>query len=150
VPVVPSKRLLWDQVVEGEALPILVKEITATTIVAGAIAARDFAPIHHDFRAAQRAGLSDIVMNNITTGGLVGRYLTDWSGPEGELKRIKFRLGLPCHPGDTLTMTGKVVRKRRHSGEHLVDLEYDFLVPRGSHCRGVATICLPTMVAESA
>ncbi len=140
----PYRSLHWEQVVEGEALPLLVQEITATTIVAGAIAARDFAPIHHDFRAAQRAGLSDILMNNITTGGLVGRYLTDWSGPEGELKRIKFHLGLPCHPGDTLTMTGRVVRKYRHSHEHLVDVEYDFLVPGGSHCRGTATLCLPS------
>jgi len=132
----------------GEALPTLVKEVTATTIVAGAIASRDFAPIHHDFRAARKAGLPDIIMNNITTGGLVGRYLTDWSGPEGEIKRMKFHLGSPCHPGDILTMTGNVVRKHCHLNEHLVHVEYDFLVPRGSHCRGTATLCLPTMAAE--
>jgi acyl dehydratase len=140
---VQHRSLLWEEVVEGEALTVIPEEITATTIIAGAIASRDFAPIHHDVRAAQRAGLPDIIMNNITTGGLVGRYLNDWSGPEGEIKRMKFRLGLPCHPGDTLTMTGRVLRKYCQSNECLVDLEYDFQVPRGSHCRGTATLILP-------
>ncbi len=73
----------------------------------------------------------------------MGGYLTHWSGPEGELKRMKFHLGLPCHPRDTLIMTGRVVRKDGQSGEHPVEVEYDFLVPQGSHCRGTAAMCIP-------
>ncbi|NQT47630.1 MAG: acyl dehydratase [Chloroflexi bacterium] len=142
--------LHWEDVREGQDLPILSKEISATTIIAGAIATRDFYPLHHDFRFAQKAGAKDILMNNITTGGFVGRYLTDWSGPEGEIKRMKFRLGMPCHPNDTLTMTGKVAKKYRDTGEHLVDVEYNFLVPDGSHCKGTATMILPARGARHA
>ncbi len=92
----------------------------------------------------QKAGVKDILMNNITTGGLIGRYLTDWSGPDGEIKRMKFRLGMPCHPGDKLNMTGKVTKKYVDVDEHLVDIEYNLLVPEGSHCRGTATMSLPS------
>jgi len=135
--------LSWDNVRESQEIPTRSKEVTATTIIAGTIATRDFYPVHHDFRFAQKAGAKDILMNNITTGGFVGRYLTDWSGPEGEIKRMKFHLGIPCFPGDTLTMTGKVVKKYKDADEHLLDIEYDFLVPHGSHCKGTATMVLP-------
>ncbi len=135
--------LFWDDVLEGQGIPTCSKEVTATTIIAGAIATRDFSPIHHDIRFAQKAGAKDILMNNITIGGFVGRYLTDWSGPEGEIKRMKFHLGIPCFPGDTLTMAGKVVKKYADADEHLVDIEYDFLVQFGSHCKGTATMVLP-------
>jgi acyl dehydratase len=135
--------LCWEDVAEGQTLPCMSKDVTATTIILGAIATRDLYPLHHDFRFAQKAGLKDIIMNNITTGGLIGRYLTDWSGPAGEMKRIKFHLGIPCHPGDNLNVTGKVVKKYTQAGDHLVDIEYEFLVRGGSHCRGTATMLLP-------
>ncbi|MBL7120039.1 MAG: acyl dehydratase [Dehalococcoidia bacterium] len=138
------KTLYWEDVKEGDDLPVLNKEITATTIIAAVIATRDFYPVHHDHRFAQKAGLKDIIMNNITTGGFAGRYLTDWSGPEGEIKRMKFRMGTPCHPGVTLTITARVAKKYFDSGEHLVDVDYDFVLSDGSrHCRGTATMILP-------
>jgi len=85
--------------------------------------------VHHDLRFAQKAGARDIFINILTSGGFVSRYLTDWSGPEGELKRMKFHLGVPCYAGDTLTMTGKVVRKYVDGDQHLVDIEYSFHCP---------------------
>jgi hypothetical protein len=39
---------------------------------------------------------------------LVGRYVTDWSGPSGIIKSISIRLGAPNYPGDTMTLTGAV------------------------------------------
>jgi acyl dehydratase len=133
----------WDEVKEGEHLPALTSEVTATTVIAAAIASRDFYPVHHDRLFAQRAGARDIFTNIITSGGFVQRYLTGWSGPEGELARLKFRLGVPCYAGDTLSMTGKVARKYVKGGQCLLDLEYGFVVPHGSHCTGTATMVLP-------
>lgn len=137
------KILYWEDIKEGGKLPTLTKEITTTTVIATAIASRDFYPVHHDFRFAQKAGAKDIFINILTSGGLVGRYLTEWSGPEGELKRVKFHLGVPCYAGDILTMTGKVVKRYTDGGRHLVDIEYNFTVPGGSHCKGMATMILP-------
>jgi acyl dehydratase len=138
------KSLCWEDVEEGQELPTATLDVTTTTVVAGAIASRDFTPLHHDSSYAQKAGQKDIFMNNATICGLSGKYLTDWTGPGGELKEISFRIGTPCFPGDTMTMTGKVVKKYAEGDQHLVDVEYEFAVPQGRNCGGKGTIVLPT------
>ncbi|MCK4698347.1 MAG: acyl dehydratase [Dehalococcoidia bacterium] len=138
------KSLYWEDVEEGQELPTVTMDITCTTVIAGAIASRDFFPLHHDRDFAQKAGLKDIFLNNATICGFVGKYLTDWTGPEGELKEISFRIGAPCFSGDTMTMTGKVVKKYTGGDQYLVDVEYEFAVPQGRNCGGTGTIALPT------
>jgi acyl dehydratase len=138
------KSLNWEDVEEGQELPTVTMDITCTTVIAGAIASRDFTPVHHDRDFVQNVGLKDIFLNNATICGFSGRYLTDWSGPEGELKEISFRIATPCFPGDTMTMTGKVIKKYTEGDQHLVDVEYEFAVPEGRNCGGTGTIALPT------
>ena len=138
------KALCWEDVEEGQELPTATLDVTSTTVIAGAIASRDFTPLHHDSSYAQKVGQKDIFMNNATICGFSGKYLTDWTGPEGELKEISFRIGTPCFPGDTMTMTGKVVKKYTEGDQHLVDVDYEFTVPQGRNCGGKGTIALPT------
>ena len=69
----------------GDELPALVLPITRTLIVSGAIASRDYQDVHHDPVLAKERGSKDIFMNILTTNGLVGRYVTDWSGPRSRL-----------------------------------------------------------------
>ncbi len=73
----------------------------------------------------------------------MGKYLTDWSGPEGELKKVTIKLGATVFPGDTLTAGGKVARKYEEGNQHLVDVEYHFSVAMGPHAWGSATMALP-------
>ncbi|GAA4910066.1 MaoC family dehydratase [Streptomyces coeruleoprunus] len=91
-----------------DELPPLRVPVTRTLIVAGALASRDFQDVHHDPDAARAKGSPDIFMNILTTNGLVGRYVTDHLGPRARLRRVAIRLGVPSHPGDTLTLTGTV------------------------------------------
>lgn len=93
----------------GDQLPPLDIPITPRQIVAGAIASQDFENVHHDKAAAQAAGTPDIFMNILTTNGLVGRYIGEWIGPHGRIKRIQLKLGAPNFPGDTMTLSGEVV-----------------------------------------
>jgi len=137
------KEVYWDDVGEGDELPVATREITRTTIIATAIATRDFTPVHHDHEAAQRDGAKDIFLNILSTGGLVGKYLTDWSGPEGELKKITIRLGATAFPGDTLTSTGKIAKKYTEGDQHLVDVDFNLSVAMGPHAWGTATMALP-------
>ena len=137
------KSVYLNDVKEGEELPIHNREITRTTVIATAIATRDFTPVHHDHEAAQRSGANDIFLNILTTGGLIGKYITDWSGPDGQLKKIIIRLGATCYPGVTLTSTGKVVKKYTQGDEHLVDVEYNLSVAMGPHAWGTVTMALP-------
>ncbi len=101
----------------GTALPALDIDITAKLIVGGAIASRDYQDVHHDKAAAQALGSPDIFMNILTTNGLVGRYVTDWAGPEARLGAVNIRLGVPNFPGDRMTFSGEVSSVDEPSGE---------------------------------
>ena len=103
-----ERTLRFDEIELGVALPALEVPITATAIVAGAIASRDYQDVHHDKAAAIRRGTPDIFMNILTTSGLVARYATDWAGPEALLTALRIRLGAPNHPGDLMLLSGRV------------------------------------------
>jgi len=103
-----AKSLRLADVSVGMKLPELAIDITTTMIVAGALASRDFTRVHHDKAAAQATGMQDVFMNILTTNGLVGRYVTDWAGPDAVLNRVAIKLGAPNLPGDTMKMTGTV------------------------------------------
>ena len=107
-----TTSLRYDDVQVGDELPTLVIPLTRTLIVATAIASRDYQDVHHDPGLAQERGSPDIFMNILSTNGFVGRFITDWAGPDAVLKNVKIRLGAPNHPGDTMTMTGKVIEKQ--------------------------------------
>jgi acyl dehydratase len=99
-------------VVVGERLPTLTVALTRTLIVATAIASRDYQEVHHDPDLARERGSRDIIMNILTTNGFVGRFVTDWSGPDSIIRSVKVRLGVPNYPGDTMTLTGEVTELR--------------------------------------
>jgi hypothetical protein len=92
----------------GVELPELSIPITRSLIVTTAIASRDYQDVHHHHELAQDRGSKDIFMNILTTNGLVGRYVTDWSGPKGHIREVNIRLGAPNYPDDTMVMTGQV------------------------------------------
>jgi len=128
----------------GDELPVQAIEMTATRIVAGAIATRDFMPVHHDRDYAQSQGAPDIFMNIISTNAYCTRYLTDWAGPNARLKRLAIRLGVPVHPGSTLTFSGVVGEVRPGDGTTEVDVEFRASNDLGDHATGTATVVLPS------
>jgi acyl dehydratase len=93
----------------GLRLPPLHITVTAKIIVMGASASRDWQPQHHD-SAWTKANLRlpDIIMNNYTQSGFISRYVTDWSGPQGRLGRLKFSMRKPVCPGHELTLAGTI------------------------------------------
>ena len=101
--------LVLDKVHAGDRLPELRHDVTATTIVLGALASRDWRPMHHDhYFAVHRNGTRDIFMNTPNQAAWFERYLTDWSGPKGRLGRMKFRMRGSVFPGDTMVLSGVV------------------------------------------
>ena len=99
---------------EGDALPLFSYEVTPTTVVLGAMASRDWRPMHHDKDfAVNRNGTRDIFMNTPNQAAWFEKYLTDWSGPKGRLGRIQFRMKDSVFPGDTMTFSGKVEKIER-------------------------------------
>jgi acyl dehydratase len=101
--------LLLDDVAVGDALPELRYEVTATTVVLGALATRDWRPMHHDKDfAVTRNGTQDIFLNTPNQAAWFERYLTDWTGPHGRLARVTFRMKGSVFPGDTMLLRGAV------------------------------------------
>ncbi len=136
----------FPAVAVGDELPTLVLPITRTLIVSGAIASRDYQDVHHDSVLARERGSKDIFMNILTTNGLVGRYVTDWSGPRSRLSDVNIRLGAPNHPDCTMTMTGSVTEK----GSLTDDGRYGCVTVAirgahdgGDHVTGTVTVLLP-------
>jgi len=137
------KGLCFEAVTVGQTLPALVIDISAKLIVGGAIASRDYQDVHHDKARAIALGSKDIFMNILTTNGLVGRYITDWSGPAGVLKRVNIRLGVPNYVGDRMTVSGTVQDKRLDGAEALVDIAGVGRNGLGDHVTGTVTVALP-------
>lgn len=126
-----------------DELPELVVELTPTLIIAGAIASRDYQEVHHDGTLARQRGMPDIFMNILTTNGFVGRFVTDWAGPDAVIRRIAIRLGVPNFPGDTMRMTGRVLSLSDASGEGLVEVQVTGRNRLGDHVTGTVTVSLP-------
>lgn len=104
-----ASRLLGD-VRAGDRLPELAWDVTATGIVLGALAARDWRPMHHDRDfATGHSGTRDIFMNTPNQAHWFERYVTDWTGPAGRLGRMEFRMRASVYPGDRMVLTGEVL-----------------------------------------
>ena len=123
----------------GDELPSLEVPITRTLIVVGALASRDFQDVHHDAETVRASGAPDIFMNILTTNGFVGRFVTDWSGPDTIIKKVSIRLGVPNYPGDTMTLTGAVTKIDGND----VEVSIRGANKLGDHVTGTVTVRLP-------
>jgi hypothetical protein len=84
-------------------------DVTSTMIVLGALASRDWRPMHHDYHfAVQRNGTRGIFMNTPNLAAWFERYLTDWTGPRGRLGRMTFRMRDSVFPDDAMELGGVV------------------------------------------
>jgi uncharacterized OB-fold protein len=88
-------------------LPDRVIDVTPTFVIASALATRDFQDVHHDRDRAVARGARDIFVNILTTTGLVQRYVSA-RAPDAVVRAVSIRLGVPCHAGETLTLSGQV------------------------------------------
>jgi acyl dehydratase len=134
-----TTSLRYDDVNVGDELPTLPIPLTRTLIVATAIASRDYQDVHHDPGLAQARGSKDIFMNILSTNGFVGRFITDWAGPDALFKSVKIRLGAPNYPGDTMTMTGSVTKKEAG----VVEVSLRGANRLGDHVTGTVALELP-------
>ena len=138
-----ATTLDWRTIRVGDEVTPLEIPVTATVIVAGAIASRDYMPVHHDPAFAKRQGSPNIFMNILSTNGLCVRFLTDWAGPETMVRKLAIRLGTPSFPDDPLVFTGTVTEVAPGArGEGLVSVSFSARTSIGEHVSGTAVISL--------
>jgi acyl dehydratase len=123
----------------GFSLPL-----TMTRMVLQVSGTQDFYPVHHDRDFAREGGHADIFLNTAFIRGALCRLLTDWMGEGGFLRRLGFQMRRPHLLGDTISVRGRVSR-RRHEGPHeAVELDVWIENPRdGVATPGQATVHLP-------
>jgi len=135
-----STSIRFEDAPVGTELPPLDVPLTSAIIVGGALASRDYTPVHHDRAAANEAGMQDVFMNILTTNGYVGRYVTDWAGIDARIAGVNIKLGTPNLPGDTMKMSGTVVE----AADGRVVVEVVGKNAWGNHVEGTVTVALPT------
>lgn len=140
----PIRTLRFGEVKVGDVIPPLVVKISPTLIIAGALASQDFQDVHHDYQMIHRRGHPNIFMNMMTTSGLLGRYLTDWTGPDAIVRAHELRLGRPNYAGDTMTLTGSVRSADRVEGRGLVTVDLVGANSLGKHTESSITVELPS------
>ncbi len=129
-------------VTPGLELQPLDYEVSATTVVLGALASRDWRPMHHDKDfAVNRNGTKDIFLNTPNQAAWFERYLTDWTGPHGRPARMTFRMRGSVFPGDTMRIAGTVTSV---SDDGFVDLDLALTVDGDVKTSCTARVALPT------
>jgi hypothetical protein len=140
-----ARDLTLGEVREGDALPSLSYDVTATTVVLGALATRDWRPMHHDYKfATERNGVRDIFLNTPNQAAWFERFVTDWTGPRGRLGRIRFRMRDSIFPGERMVFDGTVKKVGTDAaGCGWVDLDLAVRVDDRVCTSCVARVALP-------
>ncbi|HLU42779.1 MAG TPA: MaoC/PaaZ C-terminal domain-containing protein [Microthrixaceae bacterium] len=135
--------VLFGDVSVGDELPRLEVDVTPTTVVLGALASRDWRPMHHDFKfATERNGVRDIFLNTPNQAAWFERYVTDWTGPRGRLGRMTFRMRDSVFPGDRMAFSATVTGvERDDAGCGWVSLEVTLTATEEGGPERVATTC---------
>jgi acyl dehydratase len=146
-----GKSLTLDQIQAGAQLPELAIDVSATTVVLGALASRDFRPMHHDKDfAVGRNGVRNIFINTPHNAAYFERYITDWTGPKGRLGKIQFRMKDSVFPGDTMVFHGKVEKVGKDAaGCGWVDLSVWLTVGDKTTTECTARIAVPTAADDN-
>ncbi len=141
----------WGDVAVGDVLPPLHYDVSATTVVLGALATRDWRPMHHDRTfAIERNGANDIFLNTPNLQAWFERYVTDWTGPLGRLGRMRFRMRDSVYPGDTMTLAGSVTEVTTDdSGCGWVSLAIDLTVGQRLCTTCTVRVGLPTTADDN-
>lgn len=125
-----------DLFAAGTELPSVDVAVTTRSIVASAIATRDYQDVHHDLERARELGTPDIFMNILTTNGYVERYVDRWRGADDIIESIDLRLGTSNFPGDTMRLSGRV----ESSDGETAKLSVVGANARGAHATATVTL----------
>jgi acyl dehydratase len=145
------RKLFATDVKVGDKLESLAVDVTATTIVTGALASRDWRPMHHDKDfAVNRNGVKDIFMNTPNQASWFERYVTDWTGATGRLGRMKFRMKDSVFPGDRMVFNGVVEKVQTDDvGCSWVDVALSLTVGEKTVTECAARVAIPARADDN-
>lgn len=135
--------LNYADVSMGDEITPVSLPITYRRVCINAASTWDWFPGHHDPEYARSQGQENIYLSTLFYHGFVDKGLGDWAGPDALIRRRKISMIKSIYPGQTATLTGKVVGKREENGARLVDLELLVSSEEGPCVPSEATLELP-------
>ena len=108
----------------GTELPVLRKKYNLQKMAVFASVHGDWCPGHYDYKwAREKFNQPGPFAYGLQITAHCSQAITDWMGPNGELKKFRSRTLAPTYPHDTLSITGKVNRKYLENGQNYVECE---------------------------
>jgi acyl dehydratase len=130
-------RPVPGEVGEGHRLPELSIGLDRLAVAVCSAACNDFRAGHYDPDLARAIGMRDIFTDIPTSTAITARYVTDWCGPAGRLRRVDVALGVPWCAGDTLHLKGRVARV---GPDGTVTVAVDGRTQHGRHIQATAAV----------
>ncbi len=134
----------WEDVHEGQKLPVLRFPITVKTLILGVCGTRDLMPYHHNPAYSKSLGNRDMFVNTMFEQALFGRFVTDWCGPESDFRETRLQMLGQIVPGDVAVVEGSVKKKFREGKECRVEIGLEASNELGVAARASATLALPS------
>jgi acyl dehydratase len=136
---------LYVDIENGAEVPSLTLGVKSTQIIAGALASRDYSPLHHDKTyVMEEAGHPEIFLNTPHQAALFERLLYDWLGPRARIGRMRFQMKASVYAGATVELSGAVIDKRSDtSGCCWLDLDLSLCVDGKAATQCRASIAIP-------
>jgi acyl dehydratase len=145
-----SDQIYFEDVVEGQQISPLEKEITTINMLMYLAAVWLMDRIHFDYLyATERRGLPNVVAPGTMGVDYFAQLLHDWAGEKGELRKLSVQYRKFMLPGDILTCGGKIIRKYTKEENGFVELELSLINQKGIICAlGIGTVNLPSRERE--
>ncbi len=118
-----SSELYFEDVNEGQELPLLRKQPDARQLVMWAGASEDFNLVHFDRDYALKIGLQDVIVHGPLRIAFLGQLITNWIGDNGRIEFFCSRMLEIVAVNTPLVCKGKVVKKYRKGNKNLIECE---------------------------
>ncbi|MEO9254022.1 MAG: hypothetical protein ABI305_00655 [Tepidiformaceae bacterium] len=137
-----SQRYYEDVSVDEELAPV---EKLPTTDMAIDFFGRDNPtnPAFADVEAGKRMGVGGALVPGILKLAWMTQFVSDWAGPESNVRNLRVAYRRPDVAGNALTLAGRVVDKREEDGKKIVELEIVTLAGGEPSVRGNVQVEMP-------
>ena len=113
----------FDDVNEGQELPVNTKKPPLQQLVWFAAGSGDFNPLHFDFDFAKNMGMQGPIVHGRFKYATLGQLVWEWVQPDGRVKSFECQYRGMDEPNHEFKVSGVVKRKWQDNGENLVELE---------------------------
>ena len=119
-----AEQLFWEDVEEGQEVPPFSQKVGYMELNRFAGANEELVPIHMDADYAKNvAKLPDVIIMGNLKLAYIANAITDWAGDDGWITKLAIDYRKMDTVNSTITAKGKVTKKYKQDGKHLVDLD---------------------------